>query len=215
MTSMPSELPTRLPSVFPTTDTPTAMPSLSGWVVTVSASTMTTTKLDDDIIRSYVSAVADFYGVNESDVATAVTYSTSGSLALIIPEESTKEDILDAVTESLADSLDIHPSTIDITVDMDSGEVLFTITSDSYNGAAEVVFELSSDLNKDMIIASIESSIPDLVVSTYAVSEEVEATVTFTVDADDAKEDLTAAAFETAHFFEAEEFDVDVDSITY
>lgn len=212
MTSMPSLAPSSRPSQFPTTDVPSARPSLSGWVITLTTSTTVQTSLDDLVVNDYVTSVANYYGVNESDVTSSVSYNTKGSVVLVLPEDATSSDVVKAVAESVAASLDIHPSSVDVFVDMDNGLVSFIVSSEDYSQAAENQFDLSSNAYAADIISSIEVLLTGASVESYDVSNDVEAVVGFTVDADEAMEDLTAAAFEALQFFENEGLNVEIDS---
>ena len=212
MTSMPSLVPSSRPSQFPTTNVPSARPSISGWVVVLTTSTTVETLLDDTVVNDYVTSVASYYGVNESDVTPSVSYNTGGNFVLKIPDDATSEDVVEAVVESVAASLDIHPSSINVFVDMANGVVSFTVTSEDYIGAAEAAFDLATDAHQSNIISSIGSLLMGASVETYDATGIVEAIVEFTVDADDALEDLTAAAFEAIQFFENEGFGVEIES---
>jgi len=212
VTSMPSLAPSSRPSQFPTTDVPSARPSLSGWVITLTTSTTVQTSLDDLVVNDYVTSVANYYGVNESDVTSSVSYNTKGSVVLVLPEDATSSDVVKAVAESVAASLDIHPSSVDVFVDMDNGLVSFIVSSEDYSQAAENQFDLSSNAYAADIISSIEVLLTGASVESYDVSNDVEAVVGFTVDADEAMEDLTAAAFEALQFFENEGLNVEIDS---
>jgi len=209
---MPSLAPSSRPSQFPTTDVPSARPSLSGWVITLTTSTTVQTSLDDLVVNDYVTSVANYYGVNESDVTSSVSYNTKGSVVLVLPEDATSSDVVKAVAESVAASLDIHPSSVDVFVDMDNGLVSFIVSSEDYSQAAENQFDLSSNAYAADIISSIEVLLTGASVESYDVSNDVEAVVGFTVDADEAMEDLTAAAFEALQFFENEGLNVEIDS---
>ena len=93
---------------------------------------------------------------------------------------------------------------------MDTGVVEFTISSDNFEEAAGVAFDLDNDQYQQAIVDSIESSIPSIVVEEYEVDTEVTANIEFTVDADDASNDLTQAAWQSEQLLS--DFDVEVQS---
>lgn len=196
MTSFPTNVPSRTPSQVPTTAIPSAAPSMSGWVATVSTSTATTEEIDSTIVDDYISQIATIYGVDPSDITSETAYATSGSMQMTIPIGVSEDEVIDAVTASIAEALGVHPQDVDVLVNVDTGDVQYTVTSDNYSDAAGNQFDLANDIVRDGIIASIESVLPSATVDGYEVSEDVDATLTFTVDADDALNDLTQAAFQ-------------------
>ena len=105
--------------------------------------------------------------------------------------------MIEAVTESLAAELEIHESMIEVEVDMETGEVTYTITSDNLIDAQDAEFTLKSDVTQTNIADSIEEDINGATVNEVTVSDDIEMTVEFTVDTTDATEDLTQAKFET------------------
>eukprot|EP00493_Phyllostaurus_siculus_P025707 UN26052 len=75
-----------MPTVVPTTFIPSEYPSLAGWIATISATTVSTQEVDDTQIEDFTLNIAEFYGVNPADVTPVVTYETSGSMTISIPE---------------------------------------------------------------------------------------------------------------------------------
>jgi hypothetical protein len=85
------------------------------------------------------------------------------------------------------------------------------VTAEDYSDAASVQFDLENTLTQEAILNAIESSIPDVHVESYEVAEELTASLEFTVDADNATNDLTQAAWQSEQLFNA--FDqVEVDN---
>jgi hypothetical protein len=80
ITSAPSKDPTVKPTRAPLTSVPSPVPSISGWVATISASTAATGPISTNEIQSYTENVAEFYGVDESNVEVVTTYETTGSM---------------------------------------------------------------------------------------------------------------------------------------
>ena len=210
MTSAPTSVPSADPSSAPTSTIPTAPPSLSGWVATVTASTITTSKLDADTLQNYAASIAESYGVGAADVSTSVTYSASGTMSIAIPEGSTQEQLTEAIKASLSESLGIHPQNVEVKVDMLSGEVTFTISSNDFNAVQSAKFDLENEVILREITSKIESEIPESKVTNVSVSPDTRATVEFIVDADNAKNDLTQAAWQTENLLS--DFDVEIKS---
>ena len=186
-TSAPTLMPSTVPSDVPVTKMPTATPTISGWVSTVHASTIATSDIDQNTIDNYAFDIADNYGVDTSDVAVSTNYETSGTLSLTIPDDVSQSELTDAVTASLADSLGVHPQNVEVTVDMETGDVEFTIISDTFNNAAGISFDLNRYQNQDEISDLIQDALPGVSVDALDTSEDVKVTFEITIDANDAK----------------------------
>ena len=209
-TSAPTFMPSTTPSDAPVTKMPTAAPTISGWVSTVRASTAATSAIDQNIIDNYASEISDYYGVDASDVTVSTNYETSGTLSLTIPENVSQLELTDAVTASLADSLGVHSQNVEVTVDMETGDVEFTIISDTFNNAAGVSFDLNNYQNQDEITDLIQDALPGVSVDVLDMSEDVSVGIEITIDADDAENDLTQAAWQSEQLLS--DFDVSVES---
>ena len=188
---------------------PSPLPSVTGWVATVTATTATTSQMEQNTVDDYASTVAEYYGVEPNDVTVTTSYEVPGTLSMIIPEMVSEEDVIDTVTASIADSLGVHPQDVEVTVDMSTGEVEFTVVSDNFNDAAGIAFDLENFQYQDMITESIQTSLP-VSVDNIDVSDEVTASLQFTVDANDASNDLTQAAWQSEQLLSG--FDVTVDN---
>ena len=76
---------------------------MAGWVATVSATTSTSEQIAQDIIDDYVGNVAEYYGVDESDVSVATVYEASGTMSVTIPDDVNEEELVDAIANSIAE----------------------------------------------------------------------------------------------------------------
>ena len=197
MSSAPTDLPSVSPSFAPVTSVPTSPPSLTGWVANIVASTTVTASVSTVELDDYSQSVADFYGVDPTDVSTAVVYSTSGSLTVSIPEDVSSEELSLILQTSLAESLGVHPQAVEVSVDMETGEVTFTISSQDFDVVSDAQFQLGSDSVQEELVASIVENVPSAEVLDVMVSPEISADLEFTVDADEATNDLTQAAWQT------------------
>ena len=210
ITSAPSRVPTVSPTRTPSTSIPSAAPSISGWVATITAMNEVSSAILAEDIERYTSDVAEFYGVDESDIEVTTTYQTTGSMSVTIPEDISENELTDMITSSIAESLGVHPSNVEVIVDMENGAVEFTITSDDFHETAGAQFDLSKDRVQEMIVHNIESAIPALFVDSFEVDDEVVASIEISVDANNAENDLTQAAWESEQLLA--DFDVDVKS---
>ena len=197
VTSSPTFFPSTIPSVSPITSIPSARPSLSGWVSTISATATATEDVDSETIEYYKNTLADYYGVSDEDVVVSTVYTASGTMSLEIPSDATEAELVDAITNSLADSLGVHPQNVDVSVDMETGAVEYSVTAESFNEASQIQFDLENDLVKTAITDSLETGVPGVTVNALEVDDDVTATLEFTIDADVATNDLTQAAWQS------------------
>ena len=65
-------------------------------------------------------------------------------------------------------------------------------------------------MSEALITSAIETAIPEGTIVSYGISDTVEASVEFIIDASEAENDLTQAEFLTEQLLD--EFDVDIDS---
>ena len=211
MTSSPTGVPSKTPSSRPSTTIPSAPPSVTGLVATVTASTSTTEALDDTEVSAYTDSVAEYYGVDADDVSTTLIYSATGSMVVNVPEGVTEEELSNSVQDSIATSLGVHPQNVQVDVDLETGEVTFTVISDDFDTIQEAQFNLENEVTQQDIVSGIVEDIPEAVVDSISVSDETTATIEFTVDADEASNDVTQAAWQTEQLLSGA-FDVEVDS---
>merc|ERR1712203_1318835 len=104
------------------------------------------------------------------------TYSVSGTLNVTIPSEVSEEEALEALEESLAEVLGVHPSQIELTVD-ENGNVEYVITTDSFDAATELETEIQEATFVDELNNNVQEEIPELIVDAVDSSEEIEVEV--------------------------------------
>ena len=147
-------------------------------------------------------------------------YSVEGSLELDnIPADVTEEELEDALIESIAEELGVHPKDVEIeSIDMDSGEVIYTVSSDNYNATAEVMQNMD-----DMEIENVEDNLQDYIPGIEIVSSEVDdnvvVSIEYVVDVSDPETavDLNDAEDELMDMMDADNMtvsDVTIDIIT-
>merc|ERR1711925_60945 len=94
---------------------------------------------------------------------------------------------------------------------METGEVTFTLTSDDISDIEEAQFNLEKESIEQELITEIEESVPGVSVENVDVNKVIAAEIEFTIDANDAQNDLTQAAFEAENLF-TDDFEVSVDN---
>jgi len=209
ITSRPTNVPTSSPSAIPTTLFPTVPPSITGLVVTITASSAVTLPLTLEEISNISTSIINAFEVSDSELSSSVAYSASGVLDLAsIPDGTTEDDIANAVQSSLVDLLQVHPSTITVSsVDLESGRVEYEISVDTYDGAQSIQSDLD-DLANNVLEDSIQDSIPSVSLDNHAVGEDVAVTVTVVIDASDV-ENIGVSNELVSKSLSAEGFDVE------
>lgn len=182
---------------MPVTSIPSASPSLAGWVASASTTTATTEAVDEAVIDGFVSDLANYYGVETTDIETTTVYTATGSLEISLPEGVSEAELVDAVSASIAESLGVHPQDVAVTVDMETGSVEFSVTSEDFDEASQNQFDLDNDNIQNSIVNAIETAVPEATVDSYEVEADVTATIEFTIDADDATNDRTQAEWQS------------------
>jgi len=210
LTKPPSDVPTVSPSLFPTSAIPSPAPSKTGLIVTVTAHASVNAPITSTEITPYISEVAEYYGVLSSDVASQVIYSLSGSLSMDIPDNVSDDDLMKATQTSIASVLDIHPSIVTVDVNRDTGVVTYTIASDDFVSVANAANDLDDD---DTVLVDIkelvEQSIGGVVVEAITSSSDIQGEITFSINVEDATNDLTHAEYLTAELLS--EYSVNVE----
>ena len=93
---------------------------------------------------------------------------------MIVDEDLTEQDIVDSITSSLAEELNIHPSNVEVSYDPETGVVIYTIKNDDIDTLEDSV--------RTMQESGFEDSLP-LNVQSYEAPESIVVSVDVTVDA--------------------------------
>lgn len=205
---------TPAPSVTPTftTKIPSPAPSITGIVVTF---TLTTSDeiLDNDGVSSLTQELAEDYGVNSEDVMIEPKYVVSGSIEINdLPQDVSNEELQQTIEDSIAESLGIHSRNVEVTIDQNTGEVTYLISSNVDEVAANIQNAIESttfleDLNKE-----ISSALPATTISSISVDDEIEMELTVTIDASESIIDIQQVNAEVVSFFEDQGFSAESES---
>jgi 2C-methyl-D-erythritol 2,4-cyclodiphosphate synthase len=126
-----------------------------------------------------------------------------------IPSDVSEEELEEIIKQSLAETLNTHPQNVEVQIDMETGEVTFTLTSDDITEVQQAQFDMNNDIIVDALSENIETSIPGVVFQNVEIEETIAAEVEVIVDADNATNDLTQAAFQAEKIF-SDDFEVNV-----
>ena len=165
---------------MPSTLIPSAMPSITGLVVTIEVKSVVTSSLSDAEIETITETVHDAFNV--SDARPEVEYVTSASLTLDVIEGTTEDEVISAVTSSVSSMLGVHVADVVVTsVDLESGEIMYEVSADSYEDASTIQSKIE-DFEQETLEDNIRESLPSANVDGSSVQHEIEVDVTVVVD---------------------------------
>ena len=145
-----------------------------------------TSEVSSDEITDMTTAVIDSFDVSSTDVTADVDYVTSGSLQISVDDDTSESEVLDAVASSLAELLNVHPRDVEVlSVDLDSGEVLYEISAESYDDATSIQSALDS-LRPEEIQDVVRHELPSADVENVNVDSDIAVDVTIVVDGSEA-----------------------------
>lgn len=98
---------------------------------------------EDDEIERIQNEVKQVFGID--DVATEVTYETSGSMIVNVSSDVSERQVVDDVRKALAQMLGADEDDVEVTVKMESDELSYIITADSFEEAERIRNVLNAD----------------------------------------------------------------------
>lgn len=121
-----------------------------------------TESLTDAEVADIITLAESGFGVFPGNVLVDVTYDTTGSIELTLDGEIDEEELISALQNSIADSLNIHASDVEVSIDPDSGVATYTISSSSYDEAAALQASMGEDLTQDAITSALSTAVPEV-----------------------------------------------------
>ena len=158
---------------------PTVSPSFVGLVVSVEITKTATAALDDSEISELENIVAQSYGVDSDDLTIETEYVTSGIITVDIADSISDEEALTSLTTAIATALGVSEESITLTLDPESGEVSYTVTTNDFDDTAAILASLQSDDIIDTLVTDVVE------IQDVTPSDEIVAEVNVVVDADD------------------------------
>ena len=197
-----TSLPTQSPIII--TDIPSAAPSVTGLIVSISL-TKENEVLNTTQIEDLQNEIATQYNVDPESVTIDTTYKVTGTMNVEIPSEGVTEEELEQIEQvleqTIADSLGLHPKNIEVTVDPETGEVTYVISVDDPTIAEETQEALNTEefiTNVNEGISENAENLPEgvvevLEIKNVQVEEDIVMEVDVTIDASESTSDLSTA----------------------
>ena len=206
---------TSAPSVSPifTSAIPTAAPSVTGIVVTLTLSSTEQT-LNSSEITSLEVEIAEEYGVDADDVTVDATFTVSGSITLDdVPDDVSETELESILETSIADTLGVHDKAVDVSMDSTTGEVVYTITSDDITVVETATATLETETFVSELGDNLSTTLPETSITFVTVDDDITMDVVVTVDATDSIADITETNSKIVEEFEDDGFSIDSESI--
>ena len=148
-------------------------------------STSVTEDLNDAEIQELIQKVAEEYGLETKDVLADINYEVTGGFMVENVDSSQADDVLDTIKNSISQLTGIPVSDVDVNYNSDTGEVQYTLKTDTYDDSNNTKENIDNDAFSDAIKASLSSIDSNINVTSPHVDDAVAADINITVDAKD------------------------------
>ena len=169
LTAAPTVVPSRLPSISPVSTIPSALPTITGAISSVTFSGPVIEDISPDEVSVIEIELAEIYGVDISDLETSIDYITSGVLDVNISHDISETDAINVIQNSISDVLGVHSSDILVTI-ADDGTVAYSIIGESFEEASTLQTELSEPDFVSQLTDDLAESGSDIIITSNAVS---------------------------------------------
>lgn len=164
----------------PITGIPTIAPSLIGLGSSVKISTTLTTSLRESEITALLDIIAQGYDVDPEELTSVTEYVTSGVMIVDIPDTMSDDEAIDALTTTIAQSLGVDPNFLLLSLDPETNEITYLVTTNNFESSVAVLDELSDSEFAENII-----TVAGIVVNEIISNNDIVAEVNVIIDADD------------------------------
>ena len=149
--------------MIPTTNLPSARPSITGSVVFIEMTQEVTASLTSEEVDDFIETAEETFGLYPGNVEAEVSYEISGTIAIETDGSDIDEvELLSALESSISSSLNVHPSDVEITIDPESGEVTYTISSATSEEAAVLLGTLQGEPANEAIASAVADILPEI-----------------------------------------------------
>ena len=115
--------------------------------------------MTEDEIADIVSQAENIFNVLPGDVSAEVTYEITGTVTLATDgTDYDDEELISALQTSIAESLNVHESDVEITIDPETGVATYTIGSST----AEDTSDLQGKLSRNDILENISTAVTNI-----------------------------------------------------
>ena len=124
--------------------------------------------LTSEEINEFIAVAEDTFGIQPGNARAEFAYEISGTIAIETDgSEIDETELLSALQLSVASTLNVHPSDVEIAVDSESGEVTYTISSATLEEAAVLLEALQDESSNEAIASTLTDVIPEITHVTF------------------------------------------------
>eukprot|EP00493_Phyllostaurus_siculus_P027589 UN27936 len=124
--------------------------------------TVVTASLSEEELSNIINIIEDAFDVFPGSVQADVSYDIAGTMQFSMDEEYVEEELISALQSSLADTLNIHPSDVVVSIDLDTGVATYTISSSSVDDANDLQEMLQLPSTSDEISSQVSNVLPEV-----------------------------------------------------
>lgn len=146
------------------------------------------------------SQLAIEYGVESDDITIDTTFTTTGAIDIDVPDDITDNEVETILQNSIANSLGVHPSKVEVNLDPSTGDAIYTIISDDENTASTLRDALESSSFRNDLNDEISETLPTVRVIEVSTENEPEMEILVIIDASESNvnvEDTNARVIES------------------
>ena len=144
-------------------------------------------------VATLVLNIANEYGVNTDDVAAEINYEVTGSFTVENADPSQADAIKQIIKDSISQQTGVPVSDIDVSYNNDTGEVRYSVQTESYDDSSGIKEDIKADLFTNTIKSILEKVDSNIDVISPTVDDAVVADIDIVVDATDAVADINNA----------------------
>lgn len=159
-----------------------------GLVMSVEISSIASRPLNEADTNDLLDIVAQGYDVDREDLTSVIGYVASGTMLVDIPDTMSEVEALSVLTISIAENIGVEENTITLSIDPESAEIIYSITTDDFEASANILEQL-----QDSAIVNDLSSSAGVAVSEVISDNEIIAEVNIIVNGDDIEVPLQQA----------------------
>ena len=89
--------------------------------------------------------MADAYEVSVDDLNTVTEYVTTGMMIVNVPEDLSEDEVIISLASSIANAIGVSEEKIELSIDSETGEVIYSVSADDYDSAENILEALQSD----------------------------------------------------------------------
>ena len=166
------------------------------------------TEYSDAELQELIQKVADEYGLDKKDIETDINYEVSGTFIVENADPAKAAIVEDTIKNSISQQTGVPVSDIDVDYNIDTGEVSYTVQTESYTESNGIKENIDNDSFTNEIKTSLSDIDNNIDISSPTVGESIVAGINIVVDGKDTV-DINEAINNLTTKFSSDGFDVE------